>query len=254
MKLIINCSGGIAGDMFTAALISAGADFESTRKNMLLIAEKLGQASINKNITADGSTQLKINLENNDFHLSGKKAEKLLKEILDTIKFEKIYEDFALRILDILINAEKKAHKENIFSEMNHTHHHHHHDDAILHEAQDIVVDIIGAVSGLRDLNVIPEAVLTGPVKTGGGKVTFSHGTLDIPAPATKVILDDFKINWEKGPIDHEICTPTGAAILAAIKVDDEIPAGYDIKSGRTGISRGSKILDIPPLKIYIPK
>lgn len=258
MELLINCSGGIAGDMFTAALISAGADFNNIKKDMLLIAEKLGEASINKKLTADGSTQLVIDLKNNDFHLSGKKAGKLLEEVLNLLEIKEIYKDFAFRILQILIDAEKKAHRDNIFIEMNQNHHHGNNshgdpDDTFLHEAQDIIIDIIGAVSGLNSLGIKPGAIITGPVRTGGGQVTFSHGTLDIPAPATRIILNDFNIEWEKGPVDFELCTPTGAAILAALKIDKNPPENIDKNKVKTGRARGSKILDILPLEISIP-
>lgn len=157
MELMINCSGGIAGDMFTAALISAGADFDNVRKGMLLSAGKLGEASINKKLTADGSTRLTIDLKNNDFHLSGKKAAELLEETLNILEIKGVYKNFAFRILQILIDAEKKAHRENTFIEMNHEHHHGNSshsdpDDTFLHEAQDIIVDITGAVLGLKSL------------------------------------------------------------------------------------------------------
>jgi len=54
------------------------------------------------------------------------------------------------------------------------------------------------------------------------------------------------------GPIEKELCTPTGAAILAALN------AKLDKKNGnliqKEGLSRGSKDFPIPPLKIHLVK
>ena len=177
-----------------------------------------------------------------------------------------------MNILEILIKAEIKAHKEfNIVIEDDHSHHSHHHDnhhhphehhdhdhhhhheeEAFLHEAQDIVIDIMGAAVGMQMLDIEPEADLSAPVSVGGGHVHFSHGVLPVPAPATSVILEQYGIQWKKGPIDKELFTPTGAAILAALgaKVNAAAIDTLDVKA--IGTSRGTKILDIPPLKLML--
>lgn len=292
MKLSINPSGGMAGDMFSAALISAGADPEIMISVMTAAGEKLGKTSIQHNITRDGSSQLAINLDSNHHHLPGTDAQHILTELFDTYKINDKYRSFGFKALDILIQAEKRAHKEfNIIMDGHshthshshnhstphspqHSHHHHHHNhseahshshshsqsnehshkhshengDALLHEAQDIIIDIMGAVTGLQLLNFEPYAGLTAPVNVGGGKVTFSHGTLDVPAPATFIILEQYRLPWQKGPIEKELFTPTGATLLAAL---DAKLADPPQKVTVTGQARGTKILPIPPLYIY---
>ncbi len=86
-----------------------------------------------------------------------------------------------------------------------------------LHEAADIVFDILGAVYLLQKLKTNNYAYIS-PLFVGDGKITFSHGTMDVPAPATREILISHKICWEIGPIQGELVTPTGASILAALK------------------------------------
>ena len=98
----------------------------------------------------------------------------------------------------------------------------------------------------------IPGVQLLKPVRTGDGKVEFSHGILDIPAPATKIILEKYNLKWEKGPIDTELCTPTGASLLAALIDKNKKNHTGEFKVLGEGSSRGSKILPIPPLKIYL--
>ncbi len=274
MKLIINPQGGMAGDMFTAALVSAGADFNTIQKAMLAAGQKLGSAQIELKHAPDGASQLSIKLDSNRHHLGGNEARRILTDLFRDFDIKEKYRKFGEKILEILLNAEIKAHKEfNIVIEDDHTHdhthphphshdhdHHHHHnhdetENSFLHEAQDIVIDIMGAVTGMQLLDIEPEAELSAPVSVGGGFVVCSHGKLSIPAPATTVILRESGIPWEKGPIDVELFTPTGAAILAALSPplkESASPAPEEINTKTTGTARGTKLLEIPPLKIFI--
>jgi len=273
MKLLINPEGGLAGDMFAAALVSAGADFKIMQKAMLTAGEKLGSAKIEIKQTADGSSQLSIKLKPVKHHLGGNEARTILEELFSQFDIREKYRNLGMNILEILIKAEKRAHAEyNIViageHSQSHSHHHtHHHDqhtrhhhppgaeETFLHEAQDIVIDIIGAVTGLQQLAIEPKAELLGPVSVGGGYVHFSHGRHSIPAPATAIILREYHIEWQKGPIDVELFTPTGAAILAAL--GSSLNTAIDIDTldvVSPGKARGTKILEIPPLKLYIYK
>jgi len=270
MKMVIDTSGGIAGDMFTAALISAGANFELIRAAMLKAASKLGSARVDIRQTTDGSNQLNIQLKSDRNHLHGSEAKHILIELFYEFDITEKYRAFGLTATEILLKAEIKAHRDfNIVikEDTGHSHHHAHHhshnqnhghthkdeEESFLHEAQDIVIDIIGAVLGMQDLGIDPEAQLLAPVSVGGGSVDCSHGILPVPAPATQVILKRYDIEWQAGPIDVELATPTGISILAALGVKKHDPSYLDgRKVIATGLARGTKILDIPPLKIYL--
>jgi uncharacterized protein (DUF111 family) len=268
----------MAGDMFTAALVSAGADFKNIQEAMQAAGRKLGCAQIELKQAPDGASQLSIKLDSNRHRLGGKEAVGILTDLFRQFDIREKYKTFGEKTLDILIKAEIKAHKEfNIVVEGDHTHHHSHshdhdHDhshsrhthhrhthenaeESFLHEAQDIVIDIMGAVTGMQLLDIEPEADLLAPVSVGGGFVVCSHGRLSIPAPATTVILRESGIPWEKGPIDVELFTPTGAAILATLgsplnESASLAPEAMNIKA--TGTARGTKMLEIPPLKIFL--
>lgn len=288
--LLIDPAGGMAGDMFTAALVSAGADFEMVRKAMTAAGEKLGKTDIRHNTADDGSSQLDIDLESERHHLGGHEAQHILDDLFNEFNIDEPYRKAGFNILNILVKAEIRAHKEfNIVVEGDHHHdhshhhhhgaghshghshghmhdqshgdgHHHHHDhahshpheEAFLHEAQDIVIDIMGAVTGMQLLGVAPGVKLLAPVSVGGGHVHCSHGTLSIPAPATTVILEESGIPWQKGPIDVELFTPTGAAILAGLDAKLEPKDNFQNLPAPNGTSRGGKILEIPPLKMYV--
>jgi hypothetical protein len=248
MKLYIDPTGGIAGDMFAAALISAGADKAKMIAAMTMAAEKLGPASVNSVTTGANATRMEIRVDHKHGHLSGTRARELLEATFDSLDLKEPYRSFGFQGLQILLDAEIKAHREHHFPS-DHTHDHHHEEDAYLHEAQDILIDITGAAVGLYLLQASVKARLLAPVSLGGGFVRFSHGRLQVPAPATANIIKHHQIASVMGPIDTELCTPTGAAILAALGAGGVNDQKEELIL--LGTSRGEKELPIPPLKIF---
>jgi hypothetical protein len=95
-------------------------------------------------------------------------------------------------------------------------------DETHFHEvgADDAIADVVGVCLLVADLDV--DRVVTTPVAAGGGTVETSHGTYPVPAPAVVEVATgaDWRLNG--GPVDHELLTPTGAALLA------EFAAGVD--------------------------
>jgi uncharacterized protein (TIGR00299 family) protein len=87
--------------------------------------------------------------------------------------------------------------------------------DTAFHEvgADDAIADVVGVALLLDDID--PERVVTTPVAVGGGETTFSHGTYPVPVPAVVELLDDADFETYGGPVETELLTPTGAAILA---------------------------------------
>ncbi len=245
-KLYINPGGGIAGDMFASALISLGAAEKTVIENMEKAASHVGKAKI-KVIKSDDALSLDIAFQSRESHLKGCDAREYLQQIHEEFNIKPVYRLFGNHLLDILIEAEREAHGKHHF--FNDHFHHHSPDDALLHEAQDILIDITGCITGLQLLDIAPEAKITNPVSVGDGTISFSHGKLPVPAPATDIILKKYNIPWKYGPVNTELCTPTGAAILGALKATKgEMPE----KAIKIGYARGTKKLDIPPLCLGI--
>lgn len=85
--------------------------------------------------------------------------------------------------------------------------------DVAFHEvgAWDSIADIVSAAWLIAKLAVTHWSV--GPIPLGSGRVKTTHGLLPVPAPATVHLLKDFEV-IDDG-IGGERVTPTGAAILA---------------------------------------
>lgn len=93
-------------------------------------------------------------------------------------------------------------------------------DEVRLHDvgAVDAIVDVVGAVVGLRLLEV--EELYASPLPLGGGRVATAHGRLPVPAPATLELLAQAGApTREDVPPDlvGELVTPTGAAIVTIL-------------------------------------
>jgi len=108
----------------------------------------------------------------------------------------------ALDIFDRLARAEATLHGKTV-------------DDVVFHEvgAIDSVVDVVGTAAALDWL--APAAVTCTSVAMGHGTLHCAHGVLPVPAPAALEILREAGGVTADGGIARELCTPTGAAILA---------------------------------------
>ncbi|MBA3457973.1 MAG: nickel pincer cofactor biosynthesis protein LarC [Deltaproteobacteria bacterium] len=109
----------------------------------------------------------------------------------------------ALDIFDRIARAEAKLHGTTV-------------EDVAFHEvgAIDSVVDVVGTAAALDWL--APASVSCASVAMGHGTITCSHGVLPVPAPAALEVLREAGGVMADGGIARELCTPTGAAILAA--------------------------------------
>ena len=105
--------------------------------------------------------------------------------------------------------------------------------------AIDSIVDIVGS-AWLIDRLDIAKTYCT-KVTTGFGFARTEHGKLPIPCPATQALLQGFPT--VAGDQQGEMTTPTGAAILASLEPDFDIPALRELK---TSYGPGEKDFTIP--------
>jgi uncharacterized protein (TIGR00299 family) protein len=98
--------------------------------------------------------------------------------------------------------------------------------------AMDAIVDMTGAVIGLRLLGV--EQLYCSPLPAGGGTARSVHGVLPVPAPATLelIAMAGAPLAASSGDRPMELVTPTGAAIVTTLASFERPPmrverAGY---------------------------
>ncbi len=87
----------------------------------------------------------------------------------------------------------------------------------MLHElgSLDTVIDVMGAVAGLRLLGV--EELFASALPAGGGSVEGAHGLLPVPAPATLELIARAGAPVSGAGGQGELVTPTGAAIVTTL-------------------------------------
>ena len=226
-----DCFSGIAGDMILGALIDLGVDIEFLKKEL----EKLGISGysidvkkVKKNNIAASDVYITVNFEE-QHHRSFKD----IKELIDNSQLDNVVKEWSGKIFYNLAVAESKVHKVDV-------------DEVHFHEvgAVDSIIDIVGSVIGLKKLGV--KQVFSSSLPLGSGYVNCSHGKIPIPAPATVELLRDIPVY--QSDANHEMVTPTGAAVITTIAEGfGEMPSmknkkiGYGagkIKSSQPGLLR----------------
>ncbi|HJJ36706.1 MAG TPA: nickel pincer cofactor biosynthesis protein LarC [Methanocorpusculum sp.] len=189
--LVIDPRFGAAGDMIVASLISLGAD----KDNVLAAIGSVSTPTL-ETVSAHDIEALSIHMNTDHTHRT---LEDVLQKV-DAANTSDEAKDLAKRVFKRIETAEATVH---------HTQHPHFHEVG----ADDAVADIVGACTALLSLNITSVSIL--PVSTGFGTVECSHGTIPVPSPAAAEIFRNSQLKTIIGPYEGELCTPTGAALLA---------------------------------------
>lgn len=157
-----------------------------------------------------------------------------MKEIRDIINAGQLTEGaraLALRIFEILAEAEARAHGVPA-------------DEVHFHEvgAVDSIVDIVAAAFCFDNLG-ITEVVIES-LSEGQGTVRCQHGILPIPVPAVANIVAAHRLMLKPAKVNGELVTPTGAAIAAAVRTKESLPEQFLIKA--VGLGAGKREYQLP--------
>ena len=153
--------------------------------------------------------------------------------IIDATDMSAAAKELALKIFDIIADAEAKAHAV----EKNAVH---------FHEvgAIDSIVDIVAIAVCADSLGA--ENVIVPELCEGRGTVRCQHGVLPVPVPATANIMQRFGFNVRLLPVQGEFVTPTGAAAAAALMTTDELPQSFKILG--LGLGAGKRQYERPSI------
>lgn len=107
----------------------------------------------------------------------------------------------------------------------------------------DSVADVVGAGAILGALGETSWSI--GPLPLGGGLVKTAHGRLPVPAPATTVLLEGLPVTDDG--VAGERVTPTGAAIAAHLHDGLLRPRPKQARMGPQGMGAGTRNLPDRP-------
>ncbi len=200
--LYLDCHSGISGDMFLSAMLDAGLSFETLQEALSGLQIDGYQLAFepfhDKGIRGSRFHVLMTEQEQPHRHFSDIEA------LLQVSHLPEAVRDTAIAIFHTLGEAEATVHGVSL-------------EEVHFHEvgAIDAIVDITGAAIALHTLGI--EQVYASPLPFTHGHLRMAHGLMPLPAPATLEILRKVKAPWVPCPIEGELVTPTGAAILATV-------------------------------------
>lgn len=265
--LYLECYSGISGDMTVAALLDLGADKDGLIKTLNSIPAngyKIEISRVKKSglDCQDFDVVLDEEHENHDHdmeylygHLSHEgehhhhhhddehechhhhhhhhehRGLEDIKKIIDATDLTDNAKRIANRIFEVIAEAESKAHGEPI-------------EKVHFHEvgAIDSIVDVISVAYCIDNLNITK--VVVPYLSEGSGTVRCQHGIIPVPVPAVVNIVNRYGISLELTGEMGEFVTPTGAAIVAALRTDSKLPERFMIK--KTGIGAGKRKYNRP--------
>lgn len=255
--LIIDGTSGISGDMTVAALLDLGASEEHLREQLATLpidGFTIAVTRANKHgiDACDFDVQLAEELENHDHDMAwlyGNEtaAEHTLEHdheahghgheghhhahhhhhhrsladvtaIIDGSQLSDGAKRRALAIFTALAAAEAKAHGKTP-------------ETVMFHEvgAVDSIVDVCSVAICLDDLGI--EDIVVESLSEGHGTIRCAHGLMPIPVPAVVNLCQAGNITLTPAPVAGELVTPTGAAIVTALRTSEHLPARYHIEA-----------------------
>ena len=226
MKIMyLDCAMGAAGDMLMGALLALHPDPEAVlrRLNAALPErvrvtaapdEKRGIRGTHVHVAVDGEEEGQEDGRHQHPHTS---VSEIREQIRGLSLPEAARRDMEA-VFDRIAQAESQVHGRSV-------------ENIHLHEvgSLDALADVAGVCLLMHEL--APDRVMASTVSVGSGTVRCAHGLLPVPAPATELLLRGIPIR--AGSAEGELCTPTGAALLAHF-VDEfgPLPTVRLVKSG----------------------
>lgn len=258
--LYLECYSGISGDMTVAALLDLGADREVLKESLKSLpvggfrteitrVKRSGLDACDfsvileqdnhdhdmeylhgseKSYTGHYEHSHEVNHEHTHSHEypHEHRGMKEITEIIQKSKMTARAKKMAMRVFDILAQAESKAHGVPV-------------EEVHFHEvgAVDSIVDIAAIAICMDNLDI--SNVIVPVLYEGTGFIRCQHGQIPVPVPAVTHIAETHKLKLKITDIQGELVTPTGAAVVAAFRTSDRLPEDFTML--KTGIGAGKR-------------
>jgi pyridinium-3,5-bisthiocarboxylic acid mononucleotide nickel chelatase len=196
-----DCFSGISGDMTLGALVDAGLDTAQLAAEL----QKLnvpGWEIAAERVVRYGIAGTRLHVRTDEQHVHRHLSD--IAEILAASALSDDVQRRAMAIFTRLADAEAAAHGTS-------------REAVHFHEvgALDAIVDIVGAVIGLKLLGI--ERVYASALPLGSGWINAAHGKIPVPGPAVLHLLSAVSAPLQSDTTPFELVTPTGAALLAEL-------------------------------------
>jgi uncharacterized protein (TIGR00299 family) protein len=193
-----HCLAGASGDMMLGALVDAGVPLDVIQDAVDALGVERVEVSA-RDVTRHGLGATKV-----DVRVTRSTVIRTwphVKQLLEAASLALPVKTRALAAFERLALAEATVHRTTP-------------DLVHFHEigGLDAFADIVGTAAGLHHLGL--DAVHASPVATGMGMTRGEHGLIPVPTPAVLELLKGAPVY--SGGVPFELCTPTGAALLAS--------------------------------------
>jgi len=223
---------GISGDMTLGALVDAGVSLDALASELHKIPMHGWSLEADK-VRKQGISGTKVTVSlahDHEHHHHGEAPHehgRSCRELVALIEASTLDADVvrrSVKILERIAQAEARVHDTTP-------------EEVHFHElgGLDSIVDIVGAVVGLKLLGV--DELVCSPLPVSHGFVDCAHGRLPVPAPATAEMLrgvPTFSLD-----VEGETVTPTGAGIVVGLA--DRVGSFPAMKVDAIGYGCGTK-------------
>jgi len=235
--LWVDAGNGAAGDMLLAALLDAGAPLDAVQAGLAGLGVEpvtLGLRPVRRHGLRAALLSVSAPETRVERHLAD------ILSIVDSAGLPPDAAEFARAVFERLARAEARVHGTGV-------------EEVHFHEvgALDAIADVVGCALALHELDLLGSAVrVVSPVAVGSGTVRSAHGDLPVPAPAVLQLLADAGAPLRSHPATFELCTPTGAALLATLAtgwgtVPDCTPRVVGVGAGRADPPAHANVLRV---------
>jgi pyridinium-3,5-bisthiocarboxylic acid mononucleotide nickel chelatase len=217
----LDLSAGASGDMLLGALVDAGVPLDVPAAAIATLAvESIRLETEPVTRHGLGATRVHVHAPPSEEHRTWADVRALLLEA----DLPTPVREGALAVFERLAVAEGRVHRVSP-------------EDVHFHEvgALDALADVVGVVAGFAHLGLT--RLTASPVALGSGSARSAHGVVPIPGPAVLELLAGIPV--VAGAVPAEMCTPTGAALVAELVSEwAALPA---MRVSRTGMGAGGR-------------
>jgi len=197
----LQCQAGASGDMLLGALVDAGAPLERVQQALdALRVERLVVSATEVDRGGLAATKIDVKVDRSTVVRTWANV----RAALGSAELPAVVRARSVDVFTRLARAEARVHRTAP-------------EQARFHEvgALESLACVVGTCAALDALGVT--AVHSTAVALGQGMVRGEHGLVAVPGPIVVALFSEVGAPVYSGDLPYEMCTPTGAALLASL-------------------------------------